>query len=122
VNYAQARERQLNGKPLGRWDWTTMNSHVVRRSEPCAGRTCTHQTHEEAERHFYSFCLERATIHEHADEQRKCVICGAWTTTEMGNNQMWLCVRPVDLCDEHLTREFLAQAVPFSPGLQIIHS
>mgnify|MGYP001608649807 FL=1 len=139
MNYAEAR--QLEG---GGWHWTTMNDGIVRTSAPCLQidehfdpantynppksenlhRCQPHQTREEAERHFYDYCLEQARVHVHADEMRKCIICQAWTDAGMGNNQMWLGIRPVDLCEKHLTKEFLALAVPFPPegGISIIHS
>ena len=123
MNYAQARERltQYYGQPSGLWDWSTKRDDMVRRSTPCE-TSCAHKSPEEAERHFYDYCLEKAQVHEHPDEQRKSVICGAWTIKELGNNQMWLAIRPVDLCEAHLTQEYLAQAQPFKSGMAIIHS
>ncbi len=118
MNYCQARERDDGS---GFWDWTTMNDKIVHRSQPCT-ESCRHTSADEACKHFYEYCLERATVHETPDVQYKCDVCGAWTTKSLGNNQMWLAVKPIYLCDQHLNKESLASVHPFQGAFQVIHS
>ena len=123
MNYGQARQREKDGQPVELWDWTNVRDHVARRSAPC-NEGCAHKSAREAARHFYDYCLETAKAHPHSDEQRKCEICDAWTDTAMGNTQMSLAIRPVELCEQHRTQEYLAQARPFPVDgvISIIHS
>ena len=122
MNYAQARQgRNINGTQINLWDWTTRNGDQIRQSPPCT-LECTHTTSEEAERHFYNYCIDNAKVYESNGIQQKCRICGQWTTKSFGNNQLHLILQPIALCDEHLTKECLARASPFSIGISIIHS
>ena len=118
MNYAQARRRDDDS---GFWDWTTMNDKKIHHSRPCT-QACQHTSADEACRHFYEYCLERATVHETPGEQYKCVICGAWTSKSLGNNQMSLAIKPFSLCEQHLNKESLASACPFEGAVEIIHS
>lgn len=122
MNYDEARQRQLaNGEPLGLWDWTTMNDGRVRRMAPCSD-DCQHVSEEEACRHFYDDCLSRAQVHSHPNVQLKCTLCGTWTDKDFGNTQLWLTLSPIPLCAEHLNREGLMAALPFTGSIVIIHS
>lgn len=74
MNYDQARQLKDGG-----WHWTTMNDGVVRTAEPCIKhigdesdpawflmpynpddweRCEPHATREDAEKHFYEWCIE----------------------------------------------------------------
>ena len=122
MNYAQARQRSFSdGTPQDLWDWSTMNDGRAWVSNPC-NHSCRHATREEAERHFYDYCLEQAQVHPQEREMRRCRVCNAWTRNQLGNIQMWLLLQPEWLCDAHLTREFLAQVQPFAPGYTLVHS
>lgn len=115
MNYHKARQ---TADKTG-WDWTTMNDGQIWRSGACRDHGAGgHATREEAERHFYDGELDRLRESEHADQQFKCAVCGAWTTKALGTNY----VGPVDLCDEHRNREGFEQAYPFVPGMSITAS
>lgn len=139
MNYDEARE--IPGKG---WHWTTMNNGVVRTAQPCIqipemsvedlmrkplmGTNITrcepHATREEAERHYYDWCLSTVTEIKLSNQQLRCRAegCEAWTGTELGNRQLECMFNGDPLCDEHRTRETLALIHPFAPGLRSIHS
>ena len=118
MNYAQAR---LRDDDSGLWDWTTKNDHNIWRSRPCT-EACHHISEEEACLHFYTYCLEQVSVLENTEVQYKCAICQAWTTKSMGNIQMWLDIRPIYLCKQHLNKESLERVHPFQGAFQLIHS
>jgi hypothetical protein len=140
VNYDEARA--IPGKG---WHWTTMRDGVVRTAEPCIRhvgdethplwymqpskpeeweRCEPHATREEAERHYYDWCLSTATDIQLADQQLRCRAegCEAWTDTELGNRQLERMFNGDPLCAEHRTRDVLATLHPFTPGLRSVHS
>lgn len=139
MNYDEARE--IPGKG---WHWTTMNNGVVRIAQPCITilkpfdpgsldfslrpsdivRCPPHATREEAERHYYDWCLSTVTEIKLGEQQLRCRApsCEAWTDTLLGNRQLERMFNGDPLCDEHRTRETLAAIHPFAPGLRSIHS
>ena len=139
MNYDEARE--IPGKG---WHWTTMNNGVVRTAHPCIQipemsfedlmrkplmgtditRCPPHATKEEAERHYYDWCLSTVTEIELSNQQLRCRAegCEAWTDTELGNRQLERMFNGDPLCDAHRNRETLALIHPFTPGLGSIHS
>jgi hypothetical protein len=140
MNYDEARE--IPGKG---WHWTTMNNGVVRTAQPCirhvgdesdpfwymkpsnesAWERCEpHATKEQAERHFYDWCLSTVTEIKLGEQQLRCRApgCEAWTDTELGNRQLGRMFNGDPLCEAHRTREVLAQIRPFAPGMGLIHS
>ena len=151
MNYDEARE--IPGKG---WRWTTMNNGIVRTAEPCIRhvgdesdpmwylkpsteadweRCEPHATREEAEQHFYDWCLSTVTEIRLSGQMLRCVArlyrwdgqlaedcCGSWTDTELGNRQLERMFNGDPLCDAHRDQETLALIRPFSPGLKVIHS
>lgn len=139
MNYDEARE--ILGKG---WHWTTMNNGVVRTAQPCITilkpfdptspdfslkasditRCPPHATKEDAERHYYDWCLSTVTEIKLSNQQLRCRAegCEAWTDTELGNRQPERMFNGDPLCDEHRTRETLALIHPFRSPLGVIHS
>lgn len=139
MNYDEARPLKDGG-----WHWTTMNDGVVRTAQPCIQilkpfepgsldfslkasditRCEPHATREEAERHYYDWCLSSVAEIHLADQQRRCRAegCGVFTDVMLGNRQMERMFNGDPLCPEHRTREVLAKIHPFTPGMQSIHS
>ena len=135
MNYDQARQTKDGG-----WHWTTMNDGLVRTAAPCIEfedmpieeigtrpsvvkqRCEPHATQEEAERHFYDYCLEQVKEWT-TSEWHSCIVCGAPTKRYLGNRHMGSLFSPGEaFCDEHFSPEALAEAEPFSPGIRLIHS
>lgn len=104
MNYDEARPLGAKSENPGKWNWTTMNDHVIRTAGPCAwpdfdwssvdpmdiiagkveptGRErCDHDTREEAERHQYDAALAKVTIDplnlDDIRERRRCHAPGA---------------------------------------------
>lgn len=138
MNYDEARE--ISG---GGWHWTSMNDGVVRTAQPCIGpkgdipadyligvtkepieweRCSPHATKEEAERHFYDWCLSRLVETECESAERCEQGCGEWTNKTLENRGLSGLFKSVFLCDEHRSKEVVATLHPFRPGIQIIHS
>ena len=140
MNYDEAREVPGKG-----WHWTTMNNGIVRTAEPCirhvgdesdpmwylkpsteaAWERCEpHATQEEAERHFYDWCLSTVAEIRLSGQMRRCRMdgCRTWTGTELGNRQMERLFNGDPLCAAHRNRETLALLHPFRPRLRVIHS
>ena len=140
MNYDKAREVPGKG-----WHWTTMNDGIVRTAEPCSRhvgdesdpmwymkpsnesdwqRCEPHATRDEAERHFYDWCLETVAETRMGDQQLRCRMpdCAEWTDTVLGNLQDERLFNGDPLCEAHRTREVLAQIRPFEPGMELIHS
>lgn len=80
-----------------------------------------HATKEEAERHFYDFCLEQAKEHD-GSHWMDCAKCGAATKKMLGNMGLGDLFHIEPLCDEHRTKEVLADLHPFAPGIAMVHS
>jgi len=139
MNYDEARELKEGG-----WHWTSMNDGRVRTAWPCRRlrypdskiaaatglrnlgpndfETCEpHATREEAERHFYDACLADTRDHG-AGDWSGCRVCDAPTKTALGNLGLGRMFSPEPLCDEHRTREHLAELSPFHGGIALIHS
>ena len=119
MNYAQARQRQSDG----RWDWTTMNDGRVWRSAPCSSHEDGHATPEDAERHFWDYELDSVRRFVVPDDQaatlEHCQVCTAFTASH---------VRFADgyttffVCPDHQDRASLERAHPFVAGRMVIHS
>jgi len=121
-----------------------MNYGVVRTAQPCITilkpldpmsldvslkasditRCPPHATKEEAERHYYDWCLSTVVEIKLSDQQLRCRAegCEAWTDTELGNRQLDRMFNGDPLCDVHRNRETLALIHPFTSGLRSIHS
>lgn len=122
MNYDQARQRaNKDGTPSGLWDWTTMNDGVIHPTASCS-LSCHHETQEEAERHFYEYCIENVKEFTNSDEQHKCAVCGDWTQKGLRNTSMFLIGFNLYLCDIHRNESELRKFSPFEFGLSIIHS
>lgn len=139
MNYDEARE--LKG---GGWHWTTMNDGVVRTAQPCITilkpfepgsldfslrpsditRCPPHATKEDAERHYYDWCLSTVSEIKLADQQRRCRAsgCSEWTDTMLGNRQLGRMFNGDPLCDAHRTPEALRALHPYAPGMMSIYS
>jgi len=119
MNYAEARQRQSDG----RWDWTTRNDDRIWRSSPCSAHEDGHATREEAERHHWEYELDNVRRFVVADAGavtlERCQICSVFTASH---------VRFADgytmffLCSIHQDRASLEQVHPFVPCVSIIHS
>lgn len=118
MNYDKARE---NPKKPGFFLWCSRNDNKLFYAEPC-NEGCEHRSAEEAERHFYNFCLESVTERIDKDQQHKCKVCEAWTQKSLGNFDLHLLAFHAFLCDEHRTKEELAKLYPFVPDIEVIHS
>lgn len=117
MNYDQARKRDD-----GVWHWTTMNDGIVHVAAPCTD-ACTHATQEEAERHFYGWCMDSISISHTSDEQHKCAVCGMWTINIVVAGR-YLSQLSYDtyLCNAHANKESMMHLHPFHAGIQVIHS
>ena len=118
MNYDQARQRQSDG----RWNWTTFNKRIgTFRSGPCRDHEDGHATKEDAERHFYDDGL--ADVRESKSSSwHGCAVCDAPTKNWIGSPGMDGAIPKTPLCDEHRTREQLAELHPFRPGMSLMHS
>lgn len=124
MNYDRARQRVGLGddKPLGLWDWTTYNGRFgTRVAKPCTA-SCHHTTREEAERHFYEFCLASVKPFNDTEVQHKCGVCGAWTSRGFRNERLSMLKLESYLCKEHQTIAALEKLHPFKPDLEVIYS
>lgn len=117
MNYAQARQRQ----PDGRWDWTVMNDGRVWRSVPCFDHSDGHTTQEEAERHYYDWEHDPSSyyIGSYAGAQYECLICKVWTSAYVRLRDGYT---TFTLCPNHQNRSSVDQVHPFVPGMQHIYS
>lgn len=119
MNYAQARQRQSDG----RWDWTTMNDGRVWPSAPCSTHEDGHATQEEAERHHWDYELDTVRRFEVPDHQagslERCRICKAFTASHVRFADGYT---TIFLCPDHQDRASLEQGYPFAPNRQVIHS
>ena len=117
MNYAQARQRQSDG----RWAWTVKNDDRVWASGPCADHEDSHETAEEAERHYWEWELDPSTYHvgTYASGQYECQLCQNWTSSF---------VRLADgyttftLCPDHQNRASVEQVHPFVAGRMLVYS
>lgn len=133
MNYDEARQDKN-----GIWRWTTMNDGRIRTAPPCIqfeeqpieeiGRVpskvlgmCEHATKEEAERHFYDDCLDRVKESE-SSHWMDCAVCGAPTKKLLGNRPFGVLFSEQPLCDDHFSKETLAELHPFSTGIYLMHS
>jgi hypothetical protein len=137
MNYAQARQLKEGG-----WHWTSMNDGHVRTAWPCKRyigpedkpydascdpseweRCEPHATQEEAERHFYDACLAEVKEEDYG-EWHSCSVKGCDNPTKkgLGNRGDGLLFRGEPLCDEHRTKEMIAELRPFKGGISIAHS
>lgn len=66
-----------------------------------------HDTAEEAVRCYRDLELDQLVAHEHPDEQKRCVVCGEWTTTRAVIDQGDSYTQYV-ACPTHATREHIA--------------
>lgn len=117
MNYAEARQREHDGS----WDWTVKNDNRIYRHQPCTNE-CHHETEEEACRHFYDYSLAQVQEHKDADVQHKCAVCGEWTDTWLGNQQLWLYGFFAYLCPTHRNQDELAQLQPFRGSITLCYS
>ena len=140
MNYDEARQLKDGG-----WHWTTMNDGVVRTAAPCVRHVgdesdplwymqpskaedwayCEpHETQEDAERHFYEWCLENVTEQKYTTKQLCSVEgCDEWSQFALGNNELgrFFGLGP-NLCDAHRNREHLATLRPFHSPIRSVHS
>lgn len=103
----QALQREKDG----RWVHTCTSGKFVYPVGRCAmgardGHPDGHATQAEAERCFAEFELETVHVYETKDTQRKCVVCGVWTTTRAQVGSGMGCI--YDACSEHANRGALA--------------
>jgi hypothetical protein len=117
VNYAKSRQRLDDGL----WDFTFTRDKVTRRTSPCS-EECKHATQEEADQHFYDWCLDQVEEIHLANQMLKCRICGEWTDKEFGNRHLGMYFGPIPLCDKHRNKEGLKQAEPFHSPIEIWYS
>ncbi len=117
MNYAQARQR----KDDGLWDWTVMRDKQIRQASPCSDE-CHHVTQEEADRHFYEWCLSQVQEYEDTETQHKCAVCGAWTNRYFENRPMGHLNFMSYLCDAHRNLDELRKLHPFESGIALIYS
>ncbi len=106
MNYYDARELQgPDGQGTGRWHYTCMNDGRIWPIGYCRDHE-GHASKQEAYECFKLYCLDhRLRLDgQWADAQHKCVVCGAWTQKFAEVNHVIF-----DLCDEHRTREQVAQ-------------
>ncbi len=122
MNYAQARERKDDSEnPSGLWFWTTGNDGRLYCTEPCT-LDCKHANAEDAEKHFYEYCLSNAKEFENRDEKHKCKVCNEWTQKGLRNWSLDEIHVSFYLCDAHRNIYELRKLHPFESGIQIIHS
>lgn len=133
MNYDEARPLKDGG-----WHWTTMNDGMVRTAAPCIQIELTkepipriageptfcppHETREAAERHFYDHCLGSLSEATSSHAERCATGCGEWTDKALENRGLSGYFRATWLCDEHRTKEKVAELHPFKPGIQLVHS
>lgn len=94
-----------------RWVYACSNgagTFTVCRCAPEGGRGPGegHATAEEAVRCYRELELDQLVAREHPDEQKRCVVCGVWTTTRAVIDQGDL-YRQYVACPEHATREHI---------------
>ena len=117
MNYAQSRKRD----DADLWDWTVSNDSEIWRIKPCT-EECHHTTQEEADRHFYEWCLSLVSDHEITNAQYKCEVCGVWTSHYLGNSQLRMLSFESFLCDIHRNKDELRKLHSFYSPIVIIHS
>ena len=140
MNYDEARPLKAGG-----WHWTTMNDGVVRTAQPCIRHVgeksdpfwymqpskpedwvcCEpHATREEAERHFYDWCLSTVEESRMSDQQLRCRVagCDGWSDVLLGNRQLGHLFNGDPLCEAHRSKDQLALLHPFKPGMVLVHS
>lgn len=123
MNYDQARERMdKDGKPSSLFDWTTMNDGHVRAAGPCMTHTCEHHSAEEAEKHFYDYCLDQVKEFHLGDQQLRCEVCGEFTDGGLGNQSFYMLSFHSVLCPTHRNKERLKALHPFHTGIALYHS
>lgn len=86
-------------------------TRVIRKENPCPG----HDTAEEAIEHNRQYEIDHAREFETEDEQRKCKVCGTWTTKGLVSSGGRICGLHEYLCDEHRNRDGLDQATKPEP-------
>lgn len=137
MNYDQARQLKDGG-----WHWTTKNDGIVRTAEPCLKhigdesdpawylkpynasdwtRCEPHSTREEAERHFYEWCIESLKEDDLWD-WTGCQVCDAPTKKALGNRGMHMLITSVPLCDEHRNVDKVRELYPQPGGIALTHS
>lgn len=137
MNYDEARQ---TADGTG-WHWTTKNDGRIRTAAPCLRyvgspdasydspyrkedwELCEpHATKEEAERHFYDWCLSE--VKEVACSWASCRYpsCDQPANKALGNSPFGMLFSQLPLCDDHRNAESLQLITPFRPGLTLMHS
>lgn len=111
MNYLAARQMKNTDGTPGLWHYTVQNDDRVYATGYCAQGCPGHATAEEACEHQRQYLLnERVQFSDGASatEQRKCKVCGAWTTgyAQVDGWEIYV------LCDEHRTRESVDALIP----------
>lgn len=75
-----------------------------------ADRCPGHDTADEARAHYRAYLFDKRLRldGEMSDQQKKCVVCDAWTTGYATLDHTWLEV----LCDKHRTRAVMENLIP----------
>lgn len=108
MNYYQPRQVVEPDRPdTGKWRYTSMNDGAVWAVGYCREDCPGHDTPEEAYQHQTAYLLDRRLkLDGQWDTQHRCAYegCGEWTDRFA---EVWH--RPFDLCDQHRTREIVAE-------------
>lgn len=114
MKYSRARQVE------GGWLWTDERDGKIYRGVSCMN--CPpHETREEAERHFYDFCLSRLEECQ-VNVSNPCIICKAPTQTILGNPNLGEYFNFAAVCQDHDAPDTMARLYPFHPNLTLTHS
>jgi len=127
MNYDEAREiRGSDGKPTGRWHYTSANRRAGTRPIGYCLEHEGHPSREEAERCYWQWEIDQAqqregarTVDGVADGRMTCKLCAAPSVGRYVLPGAWL---ELDLCAQHFNRDGLRVAWPFVPGQSRMHS
>lgn len=96
-----------DGTPTGRYHMVSYSDEspppLILPIGYCAEQCPGHTTPEGAQAHYYDYLADRAAMRKQEDVARKCVVCGAWTQTEMWTPGEFH--HHAVLCPEHATRD-----------------
>jgi hypothetical protein len=127
MNYYQAREilDEKTNEGTGKFHFTCQNGKAIYAVGYCAQGCPGHDSKQEADACFNKYQVDTATFHtippEKAHSLHRCEVCGKHTASFA---QMAYGGSTHILCDEHLNKEGLAQAMgsPTEGDTQIISS
>lgn len=110
MNYYKASQHQETKK----WAFTYVNDGKCFLASCCTDHEGKHETQEEAERCFYDHQILHLRDFELQDSQRKCAVCGAWTSRGLESRMLG----DKMLCELHRNKNGFMHAYPFTPGIQ----